>query len=47
MMWRFLNTFNCYAHNDWLIGDGSFFSDFIIEMRGIMLPYSNIFKPFK
>ena len=45
MMSSFMNTFAYHAHSDWLIGDGSFFSDFIIEMRGIMLQYSN--KDFK
>ena len=41
MVLCFMNTFTYYAHSDWLIGDGSFFGDFIIEMRGIMLSYSN------
>ena len=45
MMLGFMNMFTFYAHSDWLIGDGSFFSYFIIKMRGIMFIYSN--KDFK
>ena len=33
MISLFMNTFIYYAHSNWLIGDGSFFNDFIIEMK--------------